>query len=128
MSDEAPEADPNPEDLPEAAEAVAAADPPPTPVEPKPEHVDRLNEAAVARAETRAQRDRDDRQMRREIADRVFWLVVVQVALADMVFIAYADAEDWHIADSIDAWLAATVVQVIAMALVILRSLFAPRE
>lgn len=103
---------------------VAAADPPPAPVNLDPQQQARVNEAAVRVAEIQADRARDDRDLRKDIADKVFKAVLVQVAIADAVFIFFAHKQGWDIAGSIYAWLGAAVVQVIAMALIIIRSVF----
>lgn len=52
-----------------------------------------------------------------------------QVVVADVVFFIYAYAAGWHISDRvISAWLGATVVQVVAVALTVTRGLFPPRR
>jgi hypothetical protein len=49
----------------------------------------------------------------------------VQVVIADVAFFIYGFWNEWEIpGGTINAWLAATVVQVIAVGLVITRSLF----
>ena len=56
-------------------------------------------------------------------------LMGVQVIVANVVFVLYAHHNDWQIpTGAIQAWLAATVVQVIAVVAVITRSLHPPRE
>jgi hypothetical protein len=51
--------------------------------------------------------------------------VGIQIVAADIVFVVYGDANAWVIPGSaISAWLGATVAQVIAVAVVIVRSLF----
>lgn len=89
------------------------------------EHKKRLHEAAVKERETRAAQASDDRSLREKIAKWVSWAILGQVAIADLVFLIYGFANDWHIPGStMNAWLAATVVQVIAVGLVITKSLF----
>lgn len=53
-------------------------------------------------------------------------LMVIQLGIADWVFIKYASSKGWANlpTGAIQAWLAATVVQVVAVVLIIARSLF----
>ena len=53
-------------------------------------------------------------------------IMVIQLVIADYVFIRYAQSRNWGDVPTgaIQAWLAATVVQVIAVVLVIVRSVF----
>jgi len=92
-------------------------------------HRERFNEAEVKRAETRAELDSDNRKPRESIAKWVSYAIGAQVVLADIVFLIYGFGNDWHIpAGTIVAWLSATVVQVIAVGLVITKSLFPRNE
>jgi hypothetical protein len=118
----------------------AAADPPVAPVsELDPGQQGRVNEAAVLAAEAEARRAEanaeavrieakqaeDDRLLRKNLADKVFKAGAIQVVVADVVFLVFAFVQAWELEPSvISAWLGATVVQVIAVALVIARSLF----
>jgi hypothetical protein len=89
------------------------------------DHKQRYYDALISQAETRAKQSEDDRALRETLANRVSVAAGVQVAIADLAFLIYGTCNDWHIAGStISAWLAATVVQVIAVALVIVKSLF----
>lgn len=65
-------------------------------------------------------------QQRRLVASVAGAVAVLQIICADVVFILYAiKGVNWEIPTAaIQAWLAATVVQVIAVVLVITRSLF----
>jgi hypothetical protein len=93
------------------------------------DHRERFNEAEVKRAETRAAQDSDNRKMREKIAEWVSYAIGAQVALADIVFVVYGFGNDWHIpSQAIIAWLSATVVQVIAVGMVITKSLFPPEK
>lgn len=71
-----------------------------------------------------------DRQLKLELRRRIGWFALImtgcQVACADVVFILYAWlGMHWQVPTAaIQAWLAATVVQVIGIVLVITRSLF----
>jgi hypothetical protein len=89
------------------------------------DHRQRYNEAAVRKLEVYTAQASDDRQLRKRIAGRVFWAITAQVAIADIAFFLYGCTKHWNIPGStMNAWLAATVVQVIAVGLVITRSLF----
>jgi cation transport regulator ChaB len=116
-------------DLPSATEELARAQA--SPVVPitdlSDDHKQRYYEALISQLETRAKQAEDDRKLREKIADRVSWAAGAQVVTADLAFVVYGTANDWHIAGStMSAWLAATVVQVIAVAIVIVKSLFRP--
>lgn len=88
----------------------------------------RVAEAQVTRLETAADQARDDRDLRKSMAPAIRTATFIQVGVADLVFVIYGFWNGWHIpGGAIQAWLAATVVQVIAMALVIIRSLFPDR-
>lgn len=118
--------------LPTASEELARVDLRPTPLyDLGADHRKRLHEAAVKERETHAEQADDDRKLRRMIAGRVFWAISVQVAIADFAFLTYGFWNGWEIPGStISAWLGATVVQVIAVGVVITRSLFptTPKE
>ncbi len=116
--------------LPPAEQALQEAEPPPVPITNlDPEQQQRANEAAVRRAGLRAEQAEDDRDARRLIVRWVVRAVAVQVVIADAVFIFYAHKNDWELsAGTMQVWLAAAVVQVIAVALVVVRSLFPPRR
>ena len=89
------------------------------------DHRKRVHEASVKEREILAGQADDDRKLRKKIAGRVFWAITVQVGIADLTFLIYGFWNGWEIPGStMDAWLAATVVQVIAVGLVITRSLF----
>jgi hypothetical protein len=112
--------------LPRAAEQFAREDFRETPLpELEDDHKRRFHEAWVKEHETHAKQADDDREMRKGIAEKVFRAIRVQVVIADAVFITYGFWNHWDIPSStISAWLAAAVVQVIAVGLVIIRSLF----
>lgn len=93
------------------------------------DHKRRYYEALISQLETRARQAEDNRELRERVADRVSWAAGIQVGIADLVFVVYGTCNDWHIAGStMSAWLAATVVQVIAVALVIVKSLFSQED
>jgi hypothetical protein len=113
------------EQLRDASSELADANPQPM----SRDHRERFNEAEVKRAETRAAQDSDNRKMREKIAEWVSYAIGAQVALADIVFVVYGFGNDWHIpSQAIIAWLSATVVQVIAVGMVITKSLFPPEK
>jgi hypothetical protein len=89
------------------------------------DHKRRFHEAAIKKLEIEAKQADDDREMRKDIAERVFKAISVQVVIADVAFLTYGFWNGWEIPGStISAWLGAVVVQVIAVGLVIARSLF----
>ncbi len=93
------------------------------------DHKRRYHEAWVKEHEIRAKQADDDRAMRKDIAERVFRAISVQVVIADIAFLTYGFWNGWAIPGStISAWLGAVVVQVIAVGLVIARSLFPPKS
>jgi hypothetical protein len=78
-----------------------------------------------------ARRDQQqDIELKKSYARGLLWMMTGQLAVADAVFIAYAwIGEDWHVtAGVMQVWLAATVVQVIGVALVVVRYLFPRRD
>jgi len=68
--------------------------------------------------------------LKKSYARALLILVAIQLAIADAVFIAYAwVGEDWRLeAGVIEVWLAATLVELIGVALVITRYLFPRRD
>jgi hypothetical protein len=71
-----------------------------------------------------------DRKLKLAYATWLRWLLVGQLVTADLVFTVYAWAgRGWHLDTSvIDAWLGATVVQVVGIVLVVTRHLFPQRD
>ncbi len=112
--------------LPTALEELARADLRPTLIpELADDHKRRYHEAWVKEHEIRAKQADDDRAMRKDIAGRVFQAIRIQVGIADIAFLIYGFWNGWEIPGStVSAWLGAVVVQVIAVGLVIARSLF----
>jgi hypothetical protein len=96
------------------------------------DHRRRAHEASVQKLEilnqiltTAAEQAEQDRGLRKEISSRVFWAIVIQVGVADLGMLIFAVEKHWDLATSIvNAWLGATVIQVIAVGLVIAKSLF----
>ncbi len=94
-----------------------------------PDHQRRFAEATVRKLEIEAEQADNDREMRKSIAERVFEAIKWQVIIADVVFVIYGTVNLWNIpGGTIGAWLGAVVVQVIAVGLVIARSLFPPEK
>jgi hypothetical protein len=115
-----------PSEFPRASEVLAR---PSLAIDPlndfDPDHKRRYHEAAVQKLEIEAKQADDDREMRKEIAERVFKAISVQVVIADIAFLTYGFWSGWEIPGStMSAWLAAVVLQVIAVGMVIARSLF----
>jgi hypothetical protein len=96
------------------------------------DHRRRWNEAGVHKLEilneilgAAAAQAEQDRDLRKAISNRVFWAIVIQVLVADVGIVVFAIARHGHVATSIvNAWLGATVIQVIAVGIVIAKSLF----
>jgi hypothetical protein len=67
--------------------------------------------------------------LRQRYADWIIWLLGVQFVIADAVFVAFAWAGlDWALPPGVvEAWLAATVVQVIGVVATVTRHLFPTR-
>jgi hypothetical protein len=98
-----------------------------TPLNLNAEHQKRMNEATVRERETIAEQAADNRQLRKTIAHHVGWAIAIQIGIADAVFLTYGLWNGWNVPGStIVAWLSATVVQVIAVGLVVTKSLFPP--
>lgn len=69
-----------------------------------------------------------DLKLKKRIANSALVLMAVQVVAADAAFYWYGFANDWDIPEgAIQAWLLAAVVQVVAVVLVVTRSLFPPK-
>ena len=115
--------------LPSASEELARQELPPVPVYGllTDAHTQRLHEAAVQERETHAKQLEENRKLRKRIADHVSLAVAIQVGIADVAFLVYGFWNGWDIPGStIIAWLSSTVVQVIAVGLVVTKSLFPP--
>jgi hypothetical protein len=96
-----------------------------TPLNYNAEHQQRMNEAAVRERETHATQVEENRELRKRIANQVSLAVALQVAIADAAFLTYGFWNHWNIPGStMIAWLSSTVVQVIAVGLVVTKSLF----
>ena len=94
---------------------VARADPPPTPLDALGEEVRRVG----------LQRQVSDLGLSRLVAYGALALMAVQIAAANTAFFLYGFENGWSIpVAAINAWLAATVIQVIGVVLVITRYLF----
>jgi hypothetical protein len=124
-----PESSDPPADRPTSAEVLERASGQPKPLNLNAEHQRRLNEAIVKQQETEAGQAGDNRSLRMTIAVGTSIAIGVQIVVADAVFVVYGAANDWVIPGStISAWLGATVVQVIALGVIIVRSLFPPKR
>lgn len=91
-------------------------------VEPKAPYRDRKDEQKLKQRT-------DEHELRKKVAACVYIATAVQVVVADVAFYLYAGAgQGWDVpTQAISVWLGATVVQVIAVLLVITRYLFPSR-
>jgi hypothetical protein len=73
---------------------------------------------------------RQDVELKRRYAKWLLILVAVQLVVADIVFVLYASVgKGWDLSSGvIEVWLAATLVELIGVALVITRYLFPRRD
>lgn len=78
----------------------------------------------------REQDHRQDIELKKKYADWLLGAVIFQLALANGVFIAYAwVGKDWNLEPVvINAWLGATLVQVIGVVTIVTRYLFPRRD
>jgi hypothetical protein len=91
--------------------------------------------AEVAKLETEVERLREEpfsdaqtRRLRYPIAIGALFVMVLQVAASNAIFGWYGDANAWNIpAAAIRAWMGTTVVEVVAVVLVVMNYLF-PRS
>jgi uncharacterized membrane protein YcjF (UPF0283 family) len=67
-----------------------------------------------------------DRELKRSYAKVFMWAMLVQVVVADVIFVVYAWAgKGWNVDPKVMiAWLSATVVQVVAVVAIITQGLF----
>jgi hypothetical protein len=111
--------------------------PPPTEAEAQPAPTDaeldvqhKLIEVNKERTALLSQRDKLDteranRRLRESFAKGALAAMVLQIIAANAVFVWYGDTNGWDIPGmAISAWLGATVVQVVAVVLVIMNYLF----
>jgi hypothetical protein len=71
-----------------------------------------------------------EHELRQSYADWIIRVLGVQLLVADLVFIVFAwVGKDWQLSSGvIEVWLAATVVQVIAVVAIVTRHLFPNRD
>lgn len=83
----------------------------------------RIANAAAVRAES-------DNALRKTYADNILRILIAELLVSNGVFIAYAWAgRKWNVPTAaINAWLGATVVQVVGIVLVVTRHLFPNRD
>jgi hypothetical protein len=68
---------------------------------------------------------RDNRRLRRRVAVGALSVMLLQIVAANAIFVWYGDTQGWDVpAAAISAWLGATVVQIVAVVLVITNYLF----
>jgi hypothetical protein len=88
----------------------------------------RMAAAEAAMAGERVATEQENRRLRFGIAIAALVLMALQVLVANGIFGWYGVAADWHVPSSaIGAWLGTTVVEVVAVVLVIVNYLF-PNE
>jgi hypothetical protein len=83
------------------------------------------DEIAV-REKIEVQKDKVDLGLQKVVGWGALFVMILQLGLADLVFIKYADSKGWGNipTGAIQAWLGATVIQVVAVVLIIARSLY----
>lgn len=68
---------------------------------------------------------KQERGLRKRFAIGAVLVMIAQIAAADAIFVWYGDTNGWDIpAAAISTWLGATVVQIVAVVLVIMNYLF----
>jgi len=113
--------------LPKAADELARQELPPVPVYGlfNDAHTQRLHEAAVQERETHAKQAEENRKLRKRNRESRLFGCRNPGRDSGFRFLIYGFWNHWHIPGStMIAWLSSTVVQVIAVALVVTNSLF----
>lgn len=71
------------------------------------------------------QNDLNDLDLKRKVGNWILILMLVQVGVADVVFVVYGICNGFHIpAAAITGWLGATVIEVISVVVIITQYLF----
>lgn len=79
----------------------------------------------LRREQDKLKTDQANRALRTSISKGALAVMVIQVVAANAVFVWYGDTRGWEIPGvAISAWLGATVVQVVAVVLVVMNYLF----
>jgi hypothetical protein len=82
-------------------------------------------EADLAQQLHKLDTEKDNRKLRRYVANGALLVMLTQVVAANATFIWYGDTNGWDISPAaISAWMAATVAQVVSVVLVITNYLF----
>lgn len=69
--------------------------------------------------------EKDNRKLRKYVANGALLVMLIQIVAANATFIWYGDTNGWDISPAaISAWMAATVAQVVSVVLVITNYLF----
>lgn len=69
--------------------------------------------------------ERANRKLRTYVAGAALAVMAIQILAANAVFVWYGDTNGWNVpASAISAWLGSTVVQIVAVVLVIMNYLF----
>jgi glutathione S-transferase len=100
-------------------------------VAPVPEHLMHLSEQEHAQdLELRQLFAEQEHGLRQSYGEWILWLLGAQFVIADLVFVAFAwVGRRWDLPPGvIEAWLAATVVQVVGVIAIVTRHLFPNRD
>jgi hypothetical protein len=82
-------------------------------------------EADLAQQRHALDTEKDNRRLRKYVANCALLVMLVQIVAANATFIWYGDTNGWDISPAaISAWMGATVVQVVSVVLVITNYLF----
>lgn len=82
-------------------------------------------EADLAQQRHTLDTEKDNRKLRKYVANGALFVMLTQVVAANATFIWYGDTNGWDISPAaISAWMAATVAQVVSVVLVITNYLF----
>jgi hypothetical protein len=82
-------------------------------------------EADLAQQRHALDTEKDNRKLRKSVANGALLVMLAQIAAANATFIWYGDTNGWDISSAaISAWMGATVVQVVSVVLVITKYLF----
>lgn len=83
------------------------------------------SEEFPAREEIKKKRDLEDLKLKRRVGNGALGVMLLQILIADVVFVIYGFGNDWHIpGTAVVGWLSATVVEVIGVVVVITNYLF----
>lgn len=113
-----------------ATPAAPGEDSPPEEARSKPAPTDeeldlQQRRAEVEREEEKLHTERANRTLRESFAKGALGVMVLQIVAANAIFVWYGDTNGWDVPGvTISAWLGSSVVQVVAVVLVIMNYLF----